>query len=382
MELVLSALASQETVKIALVHDWLITWRGGEKVLEALLELMPRAEVFTLFHAPNALPASLERRAVHTAFLDRLPLARSMHRELLPLMPYAISTLPLQGFDLVVSSSHCVAKAARAPHARHVAYVHAPMRYMWDRFDDYFGAGQASLPVRAAAHALRPFLQAWDVKTSRGIDRFIANSAHVARQIAQRYGQQASVVHPPVELERFTREPLPVKSGEAFLCFGALAPYKRIDLAIEAFRRNGLPLWVAGSGQQERRLKRDLPPNVRWLGPVDDAQLPHVYKSARALIFPGEEDFGLTPIEAQASGRAVIAFARGGALETVTPKTGLFFDAQTADALNDAVRRFVDTEEGRLRPDDMRENAKRFSREAFFGGMRAQLDDVAPGWNA
>ncbi|MBL8955117.1 MAG: glycosyltransferase [Myxococcaceae bacterium] len=369
-------------MRIALVHDWLITWRGGEKVLEALLELMPRAELFTLFHDPAAMPASIERHDVHTAFVDKLPFARRRHRELLPLLPLAVKTLDLRGFELVVSSSHCVAKAARSQGAKHVAYVHAPLRYFWDRFDDYFGAGRAPLPVRVAALAMRPFMQSWDVKSSRGIDRFIANSAHVARQIAQRYGERAEVVHPPVELERFTREPLPRGQGEAFLCFGALAPYKRIDVAIEAFRRNGLPLWVAGAGQLDRALRRNLPPNVKWLGAIDDAQLPHVLKSARALVFPGEEDFGLTPIEAQACGRPVIAFGKGGALETVVhEKTGVFFYPQTPDALARAVFHFVEQLEGRLSPGAMRENALRFSKAHFFAGMRAQLDVVAPGWS-
>ena len=370
-------------MRIALVHDWLITWRGGEKVLEALLELMPKAELFTLFHDSNAMPASIERREVHTALLDRVPLARRFHRELMPVLPLAVRSFDLRGFDLVVSSSHCVAKAARGPGAKHLAYLHAPMRYFWDRFDDYFGPGQAALPTRVAARALKPFMQAWDVKSSRGIDRFVANSAHVARQIAQRYGEKAAVVHPPVELERFTREGLPKQQGEAFLCFGALAPYKRVDLAIEAFRRNGLPLWIAGAGQQERRLKRNLPPNVKWLGPIDEAQLPHVYKSARALIFPGDEDFGLTPIEAQACGRPVIAFGKGGALETVQhEKTGLFFYPQTADALARAVYRFVEELEGTLDAKAAQANAQRFTKAAFFAGMKQQLDAVAPGWDA
>ncbi|MBK7863990.1 MAG: glycosyltransferase [Archangiaceae bacterium] len=368
-------------MRIALVHDWLVTWRGGEKVLEALLELMPRAELFTLFHQPQAMPASIEARQVHTAFIDRLPYARRFHRQLLPVLPLAVRSLKLDGFDLVVSSSHCVAKAARAAGARHLAYVHAPLRYFWDRFDDYFGPRQAALPTRLAAHALRPFMRAWDVKSSRGIDRFVANSAHVARQIAQRYGERAAVVHPPVELERFTRERLPSRPGEAFLCFGALAPYKRVDLAIEAFRRNGLPLWVAGAGQHEKRLKKNLPPNVKWLGPIDEAQLPLVYQSARALIFPGEEDFGLTPVEAQASGLPVIAFGKGGALETVVhEKTGLFFYPQTVDGLARAVYRFVEELEGKLDPAAMRAQAQRFSKQAFFEGMRRQLDEVAPGW--
>jgi glycosyltransferase involved in cell wall biosynthesis len=369
-------------MRIALVHDWLITWRGGEKVLEALLELMPDAELFTLFHEPNAMPQSIERREVHTAFVDKIPFARQRHRELLPLLPLAVKSLDLKGFDLVVSSSHCVAKAARSKGAKHVAYVHAPLRYFWDQFDDYFGAGRASLPVRAAALALRPFMRSWDVKTSQGIDRFVANSAHVARQIAQRYGERAAVVHPPVELERFTREGLPKAQGEAFLCFGALAPYKRVDVAIEAFRRNGLPLWVAGAGQLERSLRRNLPPNVKWLGPIDDAQLPQVLRSARALIFPGEEDFGLTPIEAQACGRPVIAFGKGGALETVVnEQTGLFFYPQTPDALARAVYRFVEELEGNLDAAAARANAMRFTKQRFFEGMRAQLDEVAPGWS-
>jgi len=368
-------------MRIALVHDWLITWRGGEKVLEALLELMPRAELFTLFHDPAGMPASIERHDVHTSFADKIPFARRRHRELLPLLPLAVKALDLGGFELVVSSSHCVAKAARAPGAKHVAYVHAPLRYFWDRFDDYFGPGRASLPVRAAALAVRPFMRSWDVRSSQGIDRFIANSAHVARQIAQRYGEKAAVVHPPVELERFTRESLPRGQGEAFLCFGALAPYKRIDVAIEAFRRNGLPLWIAGSGQLERSLRRGLPPNVKWLGPVDDAQLPHLMKSARALVFPGEEDFGLTPIEAQACGRPVIAFGKGGALETVVhDKTGVFFYPQTPDALARAVFRFVEELEGCLDPGAARANARQFTKQRFFEGMRAELDAVAPGW--
>lgn len=369
-------------MRIALVHDWLITWRGGEKVLAALLELMPRAELFTLFHQPDAMPAAIERHEVHTAFVNQLPFARRMHRQLLPLLPLAVRSLHLDGFDLVVSSSHCVAKAARSPGAKHVAYVHAPLRYFWDRFDDYFGPGRAGLPTRAAAWAMRPLMRWWDVKTSQGIDRFVANSAHVARQIAQRYGERAQVVHPPVELERFTRDPLPRGQGEAFLCFGALAPYKRIDVAIEAFRQSGLPLWIAGSGQQEKRLRKELPPNVKWLGAIDEAQLPHVLRSARALIFPGEEDFGLTPIEAHACGRPVIAFGKGGALETVEhEKTGLFFYPQTPEALARAVGRFVEELEGRLDPQGMRTSALRFSKQAFFDGMTKQLDEVAPGWS-
>jgi glycosyltransferase involved in cell wall biosynthesis len=361
-------------VKVALVHDWLITHRGGEKVLDALVELFPQAEIFTLFHEPGAMPAAIEARPIHTAFVDRLPGARSHHRELLPLLPGAIRSLDLSGFELVVSSSHCVAKGVRVPRgAPHLGYVHAPLRYMWERYDDYFGPGRATPWVRAAARVVRPAMRAFDVRTARQVDRLVANSENVARQIARHWGRRASVVHPPVELERFIGGPLEgTGRGGYFLCLGALAPYKRIDLAIEAFR--AMPqhqLWIAGSGQARGWLE-GLPPNVKALGQVSDAELPALYRGARALVFPGEEDFGLTPLEAQGCGRPVIALGRGGALETVLPTTGIFFPEPAAHSLREAVERF-DAFEAGFRPEAARENAMRFSRGAFLTGIRREL---------
>ena len=367
-------------MRVALVHDWLITWRGGEKVLEALGELFPDADIFTLFHQPGSMPASLERRTIHTAFVDKLPGLRRRHRQALPLLPFAIRALDLSGYQLVVSSSHCVAKAVPVPPgAKHLSYVHAPLRYMWDRFDDYFGPGRASLPVRLAARALRPAFQAWDVKTAEGVNRFVANSHHVARQIAQRYGREASVVFPPVELERFAQQPLSGGgAGGYFLCLGALAPYKRIDLAIEAFRQLPYELRIGGAGQDAGALSANLPPNVRFLGPIDDQQLPSLMRGARALIFPGEEDFGITPLEMQACGRPVIAYGRGGALETVTADTGLFFFPQTAAALATAVRRFADSWEAGFQPAAARAHAEHFSRHAFLAGVRREVEVLVP----
>lgn len=358
---------------MALVHDWLITWRGGEKVLEAMAELFPSAPIFTLFHDPKDMPASIESHRVVASVLDRLPGARSRHRQFLPLMPGAIRLLDVGQVDLIVSSSHCVAKGIRVPAgAKHVSYVHAPLRYMWDRFDDYFGPGKASLPVRLAARALRPGLRAWDVFTSAGVDRFITNSAHVASQVAERYHRTSRVIHPPVELERFIDQPLEgAGEGGYFLCLGALAPYKRLDLAIEAFRRNGRELWIAGSGQSVQWL-RDLPPNVKALGQIGDAELPGLLRNARALVFPGVEDFGITPLEAQACGRPVIAFARGGALETVSAKTGVFFHQQTVDALVTALAEF-DAFEAGFEPEDARAQARRFSRSAFQQALIEEL---------
>ena len=361
--------------RVTLVHDWLLTWRGGEKVLEAMAELFPDAPIYTLFHDSKDMPASLESHRIVTSVLDRIPGARSRHRHFLPLMPGAARLMTLPGdTELVLSSSHCVAKGVRAPKgATHVSYVHAPLRYRWDRFDDYFGPGKASAPVRVAARVTRPFLRAWDVATSWAVDRFLANSAHVAKQIEQRYHRAARVIHPPVELERFTHGALEgTGEGGYFLCLGALAPYKRIDLAIEAFRRTGRELWIAGSGQSSQWL-RELPPNVKALGQVTDDAMAELYRNARALIFPGVEDFGITPLEAQACGRPVIAFAAGGALETVTDETGLFFKEQSVDSLVTALAEF-DAFEAGFEPAQARASAKRFSRSAF---QRALLDELS-----
>ncbi|MBE2253364.1 MAG: glycosyltransferase [Myxococcus sp.] len=366
-------------MRVALVHDWLVTWRGGEKVLAALAELYPTAPIYTLFHDEGAMPEALEAHPIVSSFLDAVPGARSRHRQFLPLMPAAIRALELGPVDLVISSSHCVAKGVRVPEgARHLSYVHAPLRYMWDRFDDYFGRGKAPWLVRATARALRPAFQRWDVATASSVDRFVANSAHVAAQIAERYQRFATVLHPPVELERFTERPAgPTGGGGYFLCLGALAPYKRVDLAIEAFRRLGWPLWIGGSGQSKAWL-RSLPSNVKVLGQVADAELPALYANARALVFPGLEDFGITPLEAQACGRPVIAYRGGGALETVTPRTGLFFAEQTVDSLVGALSAF-DAFEATFEPAQARAQAARFTKQAFQAGILAEVEALGRG---
>lgn len=359
-------------MRVALIHDWLVSNRGGERVLEALLELFPQAPIFTLVHAPGSVPRGIERRTIHTSFLQRIPGIARRYREFLPLMPKAIESFDLSGFDLIVSSSHCVAKGVRKPlGTRHLSYVHAPMRYMWDLFDEYFGPGRASLPVRAAAAAARPFLQRWDRESARRVDRFVANSENIGRKIERIYERAAHVVYPPVDVRRFADRPLGEGKGGYFLWLGALAPYKRVDLAIEAFRRTGLPLWIAGAGQDEGRL-RSLPSNVKVLGRVPDDELPDLYADARALIFPGEEDFGITPVEAQAAGRPVIALGRGGALETVTAKTGVFFEEKTPDSLVEALTRFEAFERSFV-PADARANAGRFSKERFLTEMAVQV---------
>ncbi|HZJ55373.1 MAG TPA: glycosyltransferase [Myxococcaceae bacterium] len=381
-------------MRVALVHDWLTGRRGGELVLAQLVRLFPGSEIFTLLHVPGSVGPDVESRPVHTSPLQRVPGIAHRYRTLLPLMPAALRFLDLRGFDLVISSSHCVAKGARVPPGiPHLAYVHSPMRYMWDQFDTYFGPGRASVPVRLAAAASRPALQAWDRRTAADPDALVANSHHVARRIAQFWGREADVIHPPVDLARFGMQPPapggrlrsgagtpPVHAqppvagrGGYFLWLGALAPYKRVDLAVEAFRRTGHVLWIAGDGQDARLLRAGLPPNVRWLGKVPDADVPELYRGARALVFPGEEDFGIAPLEALASGRPVIALARGGALETVTPETGLLFDAPEPEALVEALRRFESFERG-FEPGRARARAELFSEERFRSAVRRKVE--------
>ena len=366
-------------MRVALVHDWLTGRRGGELVLAQMVRLFPEAEIFTLLWNPGSVGPDVESRPVHTSPLQAVPGISRNYRAALPLMPAAMRFLDVRGFDLVLSSSHCVAKGIRVPTGTpHLAYVHSPMRYMWDLFDAYFGPGRASEPVRLAARLTRPWLQGWDRRTAADPDRMVANSHHVATRIQRFWGRTAEVVHPPVELERFTAEAPGRGEGGYFLWLGALAPYKRVDLAVEAFRRTGRTLWIAGDGQDGRLLQRGLPPNVRWLGAVPDAEVPGLYRRARALVFPGEEDFGIAPLEAMASGRPVLALGRGGVLETVTPDTGLFFDAPTSEALAGAVERFDAFERG-FDPARARAHATEFSEERFRAAFRAQVEALLTG---
>lgn len=364
-------------MRVALVHDWLVTQRGGERVLDELCTLFPDAELFTLIHKKGAVSARIEDRRIHTSFLQSVPGITARYRHLLPLFPAAIEAFRLENFDLVLSSSHCVAKGIRPPErAVHVSYVHAPMRYMWDLFDEYFGPRRAPLPVRVAARSARPLLQRWDRRSSRGIDRIVANSHNVAAKIGRFWGREAQVVHPPVDVARFASGPLGDGGSGAFLWLGAFAPYKRLDIAIDAFAALGLPLHIVGGGQEEARLAgRALPPNVKLLGAKSDAELPALYRNARAFIFTAEEDFGITPLEAQASGRPVIALGKGGALETVTEKTGLFFAEQSAASLIAAVRRF-ETWLPSFHPQAAREHASAFSPERFRVELTRQIESA------
>jgi glycosyltransferase involved in cell wall biosynthesis len=368
---------SQSAHKVAVVHDWLTGMRGGEAVLEAILELYPEADLFTLVADPYSVSRAIRSRRIVMSPLQKFPQAVQRYRHYLPLMPWAIEQLDVSRYDLVISSSHCVAKGVRkGDGARHVSYVHAPMRYMWDRFDDYFGPGRASLPVRAAAKVLRPHFQRWDRRTSqpgpRGVDAWVANSAFIAARMKEFWGVDARVIHPFADLSRFDR---PRTGGRSYVMIGAFAPYKRVDLAIEAFNRLKLPLLIVGGGQEEARLRRMAGPTVDFLGQLSNAAITDILSKARAFVFPGLEDFGITPIEAMASGTPVIAYGAGGALESVTEQTGIFFREQTVDAFCAAIeemeRRHVEFD-----PANARARAQLFSKERFQREFRELMNQV------
>jgi len=386
---------NHESLRVALVHDWLTGMRGGERVLEGLLEIFPQAEIFTLIHRPGSVSSHIESRPIHTSFVDDVPFVHGRYRYLLPLFPRAVESFDLQGFDLVISSSHCVAKGARPPEGvPHLCYCHTPMRYVWDQYQQYFGPGRANPLVRAAVATVAPKLRRWDVSSADRVDHFVANSECVGDRIRRHYGRPAAVVYPPVDLERF-RPALTRETREDFyLVLGALVPYKRVDLAVEAFNRTGRRLVIAGDGSELSRLGKMAGPGVSFLGRVTDEEVVDLLSRCRAFLFPGEEDFGITAVEAQAAGAPVIAYGRGGALETVVgmqdggqveaelelEPTGVFFHERSPEELIQAVERLESHE---FSPGALRASAARFGRDRFKREMRSQVQqllDQGPGW--
>lgn len=373
---------TQEPGRVAIVHDWMTGMRGGEAILDVICELFPKADLFTLLQTDFRMsPTILNGRPVHTSYLQhlmRFGSLRSGYRKLLPLFPHAVESLDLSRFDLVLSNTHCVAKGVRKkPGALHVAYVSTPMRYIWDMFDEYFGPGRAGLPTRIAAHAVRGYLQRWDMRTTKGVDHLIANSRFVQERIHDFWTRESTVIHPFVETAKFPDRL--EQPADYYLIVSAFAPYKRLDLAIEAFRRNGKRLLIVGKGQDEGNLRRLAAGagNIQFLGGLSDEALGELYRKAKAFVFPGLEDFGITPLESMYNGRPVIAYGRGGLLDTVTEETGVFFPEQTAESLLGAVEQF---EKREFDPAACRARAREFTRDVFrdrYAGFLAECVEKA-----
>jgi len=353
--------------RVAVVHDWLTIPGGSEQVVLQLLEMFPQAELFTSIYDPSPWPAQITERRVHASYLNRIPGAARHYPKLLPLMNGAFRSFELSGFDLILSSSHACAKNVRTPAgALHVCYCHTPMRYAWE--EGFLEGEQVGRVTRLALPPLLRRLRRQDLAGAAGPDVFVANSRHVAERIERYYGRDAVVVHPPIDVGHFLgieRDP-----QDFYLVFGRVVPYKRVDLAVAACERLGRALKVAGSGRALDGVRAVAGAGVELLGPVAAAERDGLLARARALLFPGEEDFGIVPVEAQAAGTPVIAYGLGGARESVLDgRTGVLFGEQTPASLAAAIERF---EALSLDPEAARENARRFGEERF----RAELAEV------
>ena len=369
------------TPKTALVHDWLTGMRGGEKVLEVFCELFPDAPIYTLLHVPGSVSPIIERHRIETSFVQRLPKVATTYRHYLPLFPTAIESFNFAGYDLILSSSHCVAKGV-IPHAgtKHISYVHTPMRYVYEMYDQYFGPQHMGRLKRCIIPFFANYLRMWDVATAGRVDHFVANSENVRRRIQRHYRRDATVIWAPVDTQRLT---LSEKSDDYYLVVSALVPYKRVDLAVAAAAKLGRRLVIVGMGPERSALEKLAGPNVKFLGWQSDEQVRDWYAGCRALLFPGEEDFGIVPLETQACGKPVIAFGRGGALETVADgETGLFFAEHTVGALAAAMTR-LEQQRDRFVPAKIRAHAMKFDRAVFKQRMQEFVQQaMGASWSA
>jgi glycosyltransferase involved in cell wall biosynthesis len=362
-------------MRTAVVHDWLTGMRGGELVLEAMLPLLPDPTIFTLFHVPGSVSPEIERRPIRTSFLDRLPFARAHYRDFLPLFPRAVESFDLSGFGLVVSSSHCVAKGAVAPPGvAHLCYCHTPVRYAYEQFDAYFPKERTHL--YGVKRRLIARLRAWDLRTADRPTRYLANSSAVAERIRRHYGREAAVCHPPVDVAFFTPPETAAPRADFLLAVGALVPYKRFDLAIEAARTLGRRLVIVGKGPEGERLANGAGanPSVEFAADAPRDRLRDLYRTCAFFVQPGEEDFGIAAAEAVACGTPVVALGRGGVRDIVRDGVeGVLFDDPTAAGLAAAIARAE-----RLRFDytEMRRSAGRFAPDRFAREIRRAVQEV------
>lgn len=379
---VINPLANRK-LKVAVVHDWLVVYAGAEKVLEQLINIWPDVDVFTLVDfLPDDQRAFLKGRPVTTSFVQKLPFARTKYRSYLPLMPLAIEQLDLSGYDLIVSSSYAVAKGVlTSGNQLHVSYVHSPVRYAWDLQHQYLRESKLEKGFKSfLARSLLHYIRMWDHRTACGVDVMVANSRFIKRRIKKVYGCEAQVIYPPVDTAGFT---LCRDKEDFYVTASRLVPYKMIPTIVEAFSlMPGKRLVVVGDGPELERIKAIAGPNVEVMGHQPFATLKQLMQTAKAFVFAAEEDFGITPVEAQACGTPVIAFGRGGVLETVrglglgSAPTGIFFHEQTPQAIADAVQQF-ERHAGEFSADACRTNAELFSTENFKTQMAALVRQSA-----
>jgi glycosyltransferase involved in cell wall biosynthesis len=368
--------------RIAIVHEWPVVYAGSEKVVAAILDLFPEADLYALVHDPEALRGTpLEGIPVRTSFIQSLPKSKQKYRSYLPLMPLAVEQFDLRRYDIVLSSNHAVAKGVLTSSEQlHISYVHTPVRYAWDLYWDYLSSsgldrGSKGLAARLVLH----YIRLWDLSASYRVDAYLANSAYIARRIGKLYRRSARVVYPPVDVERYLSD---LPREDYYVAVSRFVPYKRMDLIAEAFTRMGKPIVIIGEGSELDKVRRRSGPNVRFLAYQPDEVVAGYLQRARAFVFAANEDFGIAPVEAQAAGCPVIAYGAGGSLETVvgwprTNPTGVFFDVQTPEAVEAAVHVF-EAHEGEFSPENCRRNAQRFGRERF----RQELVTVGSGSNA
>jgi glycosyltransferase involved in cell wall biosynthesis len=352
-------------MKTAVVHEWLVTYAGSERVVEQLLALYPESDLFSLVEfLPDELRHFIQHKSVTTSFLQRLPFANPHFRQYLPLMPLAIEQFDLSAYDVILSSSHAVAKGVltRADQL-HLCYVHTPVRYAWDLQQQYFQGGQLKGGARRLlAQWVLHYLRLWDVATVNRVDHFIANSEYVARRIWKTYRREAQVIYPPVAIDRFQPHD---RREEFYFTLSRFVPYKRVDLIVSAFNQLGLPLVVIGDGPDWKQVNSIARPNVQLLGRQPDEVVVKYMQRCKAFVYAAAEDFGITLVEAQSAGAPVITYGKGGATESIVPeKTGLFFSEQTVESVVEAIKQF-ESGKYRFNPDDLRQNAEQFAPDQF-----------------
>lgn len=363
-------------MKVAFVHDWLVTYRGGEKVLNALLELYPQAPIFTLFYDSRFMPDSIKQRKIITPL--GLNLFKKLRKALLPILPTFIESFDLSEFDLIISTSSCVAKGIiPPPWAKHICYLHSPMRYIWDQRYEYINNYKKFWPLHILASHLSSKLRIWDITSATRVDKFIVNSTFVSQRVNKYYNKPSIVIHPPIELDFF--KPSPQKSGDYFLAAGAFVKYKKFDLAIKVFNKIGIPLIVAGAGPMEKQLKKIAKQNIHFEIAPDNTKLLTLLQNAKALIFPGIEDFGMIAIEAMACGTPVIAYKQGGALDFIIPnQTGEFFTNPSVESLTQVIKNF---DESKYNTQNLITFASGFNKHNFLNKIKYQIDLTLKGNN-